>query len=96
MSRIDDFETGMSRTEADRLFREDAARRLNADTRLVKWFGAPETSAQAERAGRLLTTAFAVFCIVGGLAMTLGVALLPASALSAVAFVVLALVARLF
>jgi hypothetical protein len=96
MSRIDDFETGMSRTEADRLFREEAARRVEADGRLVKWFGDAEANAQAERAGRLLTTAFAVFAIVGGLAMTVGVALLPASALSAVAFVVLAVVARLF
>jgi hypothetical protein len=96
MARVEDLETAVSRREADRLFREDAVRRRSADPRLVKWFGPPAGGREGERTGRLLTTAFTVFCIVGGIAMALGVTLLPATALSALTFVVIGILARLF
>lgn len=96
MARIDDLETAVPRSEADRLFREDAARTRNADPRLLKWFGTAVDSDRGEHMGRLLTTAFTVFCIVGGIAMAFGVTLLPALLISALVFIVTGIVTRLF
>ncbi|MGI1662393.1 hypothetical protein ACRDNQ_09130 [Palleronia sp. KMU-117] len=96
MSRTDDFDIGLSRRDADRLFREDAARRRDADPRLIRWFAPSGDTHGDDRIGRLLTTAFAVFCIVGGLAMLLGMSFVPAALLSASAFAAIGLVGRLF
>jgi hypothetical protein len=96
MSRTDDFDIGLSRRDADRLFREDAARRRAADPRLIRWFAAPGTTTSDDRIGRLLTTLFAVFCIVGGIAMLLGMAFVPATLLSTAAFAAIGLIGRLF
>ena len=49
-----------------------------------------------DRVGRLLTTAFATFCIVGGISMILGMPFLPALALSMGVFLSIGLLWRLF
>jgi hypothetical protein len=96
MARAEDLETILPRREADRLFREDASRLHRTDPRLVAWFGSSATGSDGDHMGRMLITAFAVFCIVGGISMALGATLLPALVISAIVFVAVGIVARLF
>ena len=96
MARIYDLQAASPRSEADRLFREDAARRRGADLRLLKWFGPAVDGDRGEWMGRMLTTAFTVFCIVGGIGMALGVTLLPALLASGLIFIVAGVVTGLF
>jgi len=53
---------------------------------MVPWFKTPEPGSNAEIIGSMLSTAFGVFCIVGGLAMMLGMAFVPATGVSLAVF----------
>lgn len=87
MSGFDDLGAGVRRQDADRLFQETAARqRCRGDGRMITWFNAPEPGSRAERIGSTVSTAFATFCIVGGLSMMLGMAFLPALGVSLAVF----------
>lgn len=87
MSGFDGLSAGVERDEADRLFRETAARQAHRnDGRLVPWFKGAKPGSTAEIVGSMLSTAFGVFCIVGGVSMMLGMAFIPATGVSLAVF----------
>ncbi len=87
MAGIDHFADGIGRKETERLFRETAARqRPRGDGRLIHWLPAPLPGSTAEVVGSMASTAFGVFCIVGGLSMMLGMSLVPAVGVSLAVF----------
>jgi hypothetical protein len=90
MTGINEMNAGGEIMDADRLFKEDAARRYaTQDGRLVRWLKPPAPGSRAELVSSLFWTAFGVFCIVGGLAMMLGMGFLPAMGVSLVVFAML-------
>jgi hypothetical protein len=87
MQGTDSLNVGLPRDETDRLFRETAKRqRPGSDGRLVTFFNAPKPGSTAEQLSSMASTAFGVFCIVGGLAMMLGMAFVPATGISLAVF----------
>ena len=77
-------------SEADRLFREEKARRQpKGDGRLVTWIPAPKPGSDAEILSSMLWTWFGVFCVVGGMAMMLGMSAILATSVSLVTFAAL-------